>query len=187
VTVRYGRLPYAVADALERGELSLSGFAILAFVECRANHKLQPPEAVYSLTGLADALEWPWTIEKLRQDLHALKRDGWIDFESSAGKRSKYVLQLKRASLVGGSLEVEGPPLEVKTDANPLQESDSERSDFYGFGGAPKQQYPIPNTQHPKREKLIDEGQKLDPVAELAKLRDLQRRNAKSSLDGGEA
>jgi hypothetical protein len=186
VTIRYGRIPYAVADALERGELSFSQYGILCFLECRANHKLRPPQAVHSLAGLADALEWPWTNEKLRQDLHALKRDGWIDFESSAGKRSKYVLQLKRASLVGGSLEVEGPPLEVESAANPLQESDSERSDFYGFGGAPKQQYPRPKTQHPKREKLIDGEQKLDPVAELAKLRALQEK-AKSSLDGGEA
>jgi hypothetical protein len=124
-----------VADALEAGAITFSQFAILCFLECRANHsgELECPEISVTLRELTDRCEWPWSIEKLRLDLHALKDAGWVSYEVSQGKRTKYRIRLEKASLrwksVGSPLEVEPRPLEVESERDAASTNAFESSD----------------------------------------------------------
>lgn len=96
----YGPVPLRLIDALKRREVTLDGFAIVAFFcgECfrSGNH-----EAVYTLGGLADALGYRKSADTLSRELKALRPE-WIEFETRRGQRTPIVFALTGARVEFG-------------------------------------------------------------------------------------
>jgi len=55
------------------------------------------------LSELADALAWDWSLEWLRRQLARLRSEGWLEYESKRGQRSRYRVRLARAALLEGA------------------------------------------------------------------------------------
>lgn len=106
----FARVPFRVHAALRRGDLTLAGFAIVAFL---AEEDFSDGEAVYTLRALIDALQWPWSADTLWRELRRLRSGGWIEFESKPGQRRPYVFRLTAAARVA---DASRPPQDLRAD-----------------------------------------------------------------------
>jgi hypothetical protein len=96
----YSRHSQRIARALQVGELDYHGYAILSFLVDVIDLPGRDGEAVFTLSGLAEALGWPLGNEWLRQTLHELRRQRWIDFdEPRRGPRAAWIFRLSGAAL----------------------------------------------------------------------------------------
>jgi hypothetical protein len=99
----YSRHPFRVVEAFERAELDLYRYTLVKFLTDKIDSG-RTGDVTYTLTGLVEALDWPLTVEALRQKLHQLKEQDWIDFdEVTRGQRSPWVFRLGRAAIDGES------------------------------------------------------------------------------------
>lgn len=92
------RVPRRLFDAMQRGELSPTSFAVLAVLVDEADRL--NGTAAFTLARLADRLSWEWGTEWLRRQLVGLRADGWIAYESKPGQRKPYRIELRRAALL---------------------------------------------------------------------------------------
>jgi hypothetical protein len=78
-------VPQRVYDKLVRGELKLSQFALLVLIAAKVDFRSG------ELTAMLDTLRlefgWPWTVEKLRQDLQVLKSQRELELDVVRGGR----------------------------------------------------------------------------------------------------
>src|SRR4051812_18988923 len=88
-------LPRRVNDEHERGRLSFDALGILEWMAAHADRRFDPPQIVVdSIAELHGRLAYPRSDRTLRRELDALKRGGWIDYETTQGDRQKKVFEL---------------------------------------------------------------------------------------------
>ncbi|MBA3375527.1 MAG: hypothetical protein H0U00_06900 [Actinobacteria bacterium] len=155
----YSRHPHRLREALERGEMTFTGFGIASFLIDRLDDG-RSENVAYTLAALADAVGWEIGTEQLRRELHRLRDDDWVDFEVRTGQRKPWIFTLKRAALggheppdeydlhststsppperplpSGGEVEVTSTGLRSSAPANPLWATDSAPSQPPPGGG----------------------------------------------------
>lgn len=82
---RWVRVPRQALDGLQSGEWSFAALGLAVYLAGRVNHL--SGEAHLGLRTISDEAAWPWSLEKLRRDLHGLAANGVIEFEPAAGKK----------------------------------------------------------------------------------------------------
>jgi hypothetical protein len=119
----YSRHSERIARALQLGELDYHGYAILSFLVDVIDLPGRSGEAIFTLEGLSDGLKWPLGPERLRQKLHELRRDGWIDFdEPRRGPAASWVFRLAGAAL---DADRDDPRIDFQTEASSDLETNS--------------------------------------------------------------
>lgn len=112
MTPPFAQVVLALSDALNRRDLTFPQFGLAAFLALDADWRTG--EAVYTLRALTDAVAWPWGPDKLLDDLKALRRAGWIEFDSRQGQRKPYVFRvttkLVRGRAASGATSDRNPP-----------------------------------------------------------------------------
>lgn len=75
---RWVRVPqYACARPCWRGDWTLAQFSLAVYLAGRVNYITG--KARLSLATIRDETNWPWSLEKLRLDLHSLSEMGVIE------------------------------------------------------------------------------------------------------------
>ena len=96
----YSRHSQRILRARQTGELDFHAYAVLSFLVDVIDLPGRDGEAIFTLEGLAEALEWPLVVESLRQKLHELRSRGWIKFESPRrGPGAPWIFRLSGAAI----------------------------------------------------------------------------------------
>lgn len=74
-----------------RGELTFPQFALCAYLVLAKDDR---DEVATTLSGLAEAIGWPQSLDSLLRAAQALRNAGWLDYESKTGQRKPYVIRL---------------------------------------------------------------------------------------------
>jgi hypothetical protein len=70
---RWGKVPARFYDDLERGNITLAGFALRAYLIGRTNHKTG--EYAATVASIKDAVQWRQSDQLLRNELRKLAPD----------------------------------------------------------------------------------------------------------------
>jgi hypothetical protein len=96
----YSRHSQRIVRARQVGELDFYAYAVLSFFVDLIDLPGRDGEVIFTLEALTGALEWPLATESLRQKLHGLRRQGWIEFESPRrGPGAAWIFRLSGAAI----------------------------------------------------------------------------------------
>jgi hypothetical protein len=115
----HARVPARAFRATTAHELTFAQHGLLTWVieKCRGTG-----EAAATLRSLSDEVRWPYSLERLRQDLHTLDDRGWIAAEppTAGGKKPwRFLLCSAQIGLLG---------LEVTSNRNGASDAQSQHS-----------------------------------------------------------
>jgi hypothetical protein len=138
-----------IIDALEIHELDFHSYAVLSFLVDAIARPGRKGKLAYTLDGLIEALQWPYSAQHLRRTLKQLAERRWIEIDDvRRGPRAPWIFRLARAAIDSDIAEPEtsfnrvstpeAPP-GLKLDstepsapgaANPVPKRDSAPSEF---------------------------------------------------------
>ncbi|MBA2360335.1 MAG: hypothetical protein H0V79_05225 [Actinobacteria bacterium] len=87
---RWGKVPARFYDDLERGDITLDGFALRAYLIGRTNH--HTGEYAATVSAIADAVQWRKSDQQLRNELKKLAPD--FDVEVNQGRRRPWIFRV---------------------------------------------------------------------------------------------
>lgn len=88
---RFARIPVRLLDQLQRGEISLAGFALRVYLIGRTNHHTL--EFISTIAALRDALGWRTSDQHLRTECSRLEPD--FDVQRRQGQRKAWIFRVK--------------------------------------------------------------------------------------------
>jgi hypothetical protein len=96
----FSRHPQRIVRALQVGDLDFHSYGVLSFFVNTIALPGRDNEAIFTLAALAEALQWPYSPQWLREKLKVLRRQGWIEFEQPRrGPAAAYVFRLSGAAI----------------------------------------------------------------------------------------
>lgn len=87
---RFARIPARLLEELEAGEITFAGFALRVYLIGRTNH--HTGRHVTTLAALRDLLAWPWSDQKLRNELRDLEPDFHVERGQGRNRWTFHVL-----------------------------------------------------------------------------------------------
>src|SRR5262245_34700082 len=95
----FGRLPNRLAGDLARGDLTLYGLAIIAWLELSMNYRQPVPSWTGTIQRMLDEMHWPHQKRHLSRELAKLREAGYVEGGPKPRSRAPFTLTLLRGAV----------------------------------------------------------------------------------------